>query len=56
MSTMAALENETQSGGERGTFIRLYLRKRKFVVQSLFMVILHKEPDGHKSIGSQKIG
>ena len=52
---MAALENETQSEGKRGPFRKLYLRNMKFIVQSLFMVILHKEPDSHKSMGSQKI-
>ena len=52
---MAALENETQSEGKREPFRKLYLRNMKFIVQSLFMVILHKEPDSHKSMGSQKI-
>ena len=44
-----------QSEGKRGPFRKLYLRNMKFIVQSLFYVILHKEPDSHKSMGSQKI-
>lgn len=54
MATLAALENETKSGGKRGTmrgvrgpFRKFYSKNMKFIVQPLFMVILHK---GHAGI------